>query len=324
VVVCVLVIVSGWHKAMSNYPYCIRNYQSADLDKYVFLCTEAEKLESSGRCVSPQFITEQMERPNYSSEQNLFIASIDEIIIGYLNVTPELAIGRIVLDCWVHPEHRRRGLATKLLGYAAHRGKELGAKVAHVNVAEDNVVVGKVLSRLGFSFVRRFLELRLNILDVWGVDIGSAAASCRCLQLGEENNLTQVQNCAFAGIWGYNPNTVEEIVFKTSLSNCSLDDIMLIHEGDKAVGFCWAGTSCEGGVPSARVGRILMLGVVPASRGKGIGKKLVLAGIGRLKSKGVQVVELTVDSENKAACALYKSLGFEVQTSTLWYEKAIN
>jgi mycothiol synthase len=67
-----------------------------------------------------------------------------------------------------------------------------------------------------------------------------------------------------------------------------------------------------------------MLGVAPDYRGKGIGKKLVLAGITRLKSKGLQVAELTVDSENKAACALYKSLGFEVQTSTLWYEKTIN
>jgi mycothiol synthase len=321
---CDLVIVSGWQKAMSNSPYYIRNYQSADFHKYVLLCAEAQKLESSGRCVSPQFVAEQLERPNYSPEQDLFMAGIDEIIVGYVNVTPELAIRRVVLDCWVHPEHRRRGLATKLLGHASNRARGLGAKVVHVNVAEDNVVAGRVLSRLGFSLVRRFLELRLNIADVWGLDIGPAATGCRCLQLDEENKLTQLQNCAFADTWGYNPNTVAEIAFQTSLSNFSLHDIMLIHEGDRAIGYCWIGTIFEKGVPSARVGRILMLGVPPDYRGKGIGKKLVLAGITRLKSKGLQVAELTVDSENKAACALYKSLGFEVQTSTLWYEKTIN
>ncbi len=309
---------------MSKSRHYIRNYQSADFNKYIQLYAGAEELESRGRCVSPQFVAKQLERPNYCPEQDLFIAGIDEIIVGYMNVKSELAIRRVVLDCWVHPEHRRRGLATKLLGHATKRARELGVKLVHVNVAENNVVAGRVLSRLGFSPVRRFLELKLNIADVCGLDIDPAAIGCRCLQLNEKNKLTQLQNCAFAGTWGYNPNTVEEITFQTSLSNFSLHDIMLIHEGDKAIGYCWTGTTFENGAPSSRVGRILMLGVVPNYRGKGIGKKLVLAGITRLKSKGLQVVELTVDSENKAACALYKSVGFEVQTSTLWYEKTIN
>ncbi len=67
-----------------------------------------------------------------------------------------------------------------------------------------------------------------------------------------------------------------------------------------------------------------MLGVDPHYRGKATGKKLVLAALARLKSKGLQVSELTVDSENKAAYALYQSIGFEVQASTFWYEKVIN
>lgn len=309
---------------MSKSSYHIRNYQSADFNKYVLLCAEAEKLEPSGSCVSPQFVAEQLERPNYSPEQDLFVAEVDEIIVGYMNITSELAIRRVVPNCWVHPEHRRKRLATKLLWHATNRARELGAKVVHVNVAEDNVVAGRVLSKLGFSPIRRFLELRLNIADIWELDIGPAATGCRYLQLNEENKLTQLQNCAFADTWGYNPNTVEEIAFQTSLSSFSLHDIMLVHEGDKAIGYCWIGTIFERGIPSARVGRILMLGVVPDYRGRGIGKKLLLAGITRLKSKGLQVAELTVDSENEAACALYKSLGFEVQTSTLWYEKTIN
>ena len=67
-----------------------------------------------------------------------------------------------------------------------------------------------------------------------------------------------------------------------------------------------------------------MLGVAPDYRRKGTGKKLVLAGLAQLISKGSQVAELTVDSENKAACALYRSIGFDVRANTFWYEKAIN
>ncbi|HUX48278.1 MAG TPA: GNAT family N-acetyltransferase [Dehalococcoidia bacterium] len=321
---CDLVALSIWHRAMSNFPYNIRNYQSTDFNKYVLLYAGAEKLEPSGRCVSPQFVAEQLERSNYSPEQDLFIVETDEDIVGYMNITPELTIGRVVLDCWVHPEHRRRGLATKLLGYATNRARELGAKIAHVNMAEDNVVAGRALSRLGFSLVRRFLELRLDIADVGGLDIDPAATGCLYLQLGEEDKLTQLQNRAFSGTWGFNPNTVEEIAFRTSLSTCSLDDIMLFYEGDKAIGYCWIGISCEEGIPSVRKGQILMLGVDPHYRGKGIGKKLVLAGLARLKSKGLQVAELTVDSENKTACALYQAIGFEVKANTFWYEKVIS
>ena len=66
-----------------------------------------------------------------------------------------------------------------------------------------------------------------------------------------------------------------------------------------------------------------MLGVEPDYQGMGVGKRVLLAGLARLKSKGLRVAELTVDSENKAACALYRSIGFEGQTSSLWYEKVI-
>jgi len=307
---------------MSNSLYNIRNYQPADFDKYVLLIAEAEKLDPTGRCVSPRVVAEQLEQPNYSPEQDLFILWSEDII-GYIDVKPELTIGRVVLDCWVHPEHRRRGLATKLLSDATDSARLLGAKAAHVNIRDDNVVATKVLRRSGFSFIRRFLELGLDIADVGELDIAQADLGSRYLQPGEEDKLTQLQNRAFFGTWGYNPNTVEEITFRVNSSTCSREDIVLIYEGDEAIGYCWTGISCEEGIPSKRKGRILMLGVAPDCRGKGTGKKLVLAGLARLRSKRLQVAELTVDSQNKVACALYKSIGFKVRANSFWYEKVI-
>ncbi len=301
----------------------IRNYQPVDFNRYVLLHTEVEKLEPTGSCVSSQFIAEQLRRPNYSPEQDLFIVEIDKNIVGYMDVKPELTIGRVVLDCRVHPEHRRKGLATKLLNNATNRAKELRARLAYVNIREDNIVARRVLSRLSFSLVRRFLELGLNIANVGELDMVQSTLGCCYLQPGEEDKLTQLQNRIFTGIWGYNPNTVEEITYRINSSTCFRQDIVLIYVGDKVVGYCWTGISCEEGIPSINRGRILMLGVDPDCRSKGLGKKLVLAGLARLKSKGLEIAELTVDSENKAACALYQSLGFEVQANTLWYEKVI-
>jgi mycothiol synthase len=301
----------------------IRNYQAADFHDYVSLQAEVEKLEPTGRCVSPQFIAEQLRRPEYCPQQDLFIAEIGKGIVGYMDIEAEMAIGRVVLDCRVHPEHRRRGLATELLNRAINRSKELGVKVAHVNIGEDNMVAGRILSELGFSLVRRFLELRLDIGRVAGLGIHPAMEFCY-LQPGEEDKLTEVQNRAFAGTWGYNPNTVEKIAFRINSSTCSWQDIILIYEGNKAIGCCWTGTSCEEGIPSLGKGRIHMLGVDPGYRGKGIGRELMMAGLARLKRRGLGVAELTVDSENKTARGLYESLGFEVQVNTLWYEKVMS
>ena len=310
-------------KAMSNSLYNIRNYQPTDFNKYVLLLDEAEKLEPTERCVSPRVVAEQLERPNYFPAQDLFILWSDDIV-GYMDVKQELTIGRVVLDCWVHPEHRRKGLATELLSHATDRAKELGAKAAHVNIKEGNMVARRVLSGLGFGLNRQFLELGLDIADVGKLDMSQVTKGCRYLQLGEEDKLTQLQNRAFAGTWGYNPNTVEEITFRVNSSTCSREDIVVIYQGNNALGYCWTGVGCEEGILSMRKGRILMLGVVPDYRGKGIGKRLVLAGLARLRSKGLQIAELTVDSENKAACALYQSLGFKVQANTFWYGKVID
>ncbi len=301
----------------------IRNYRPADFPKYVLLQAEVEEAAPTGRCVSSQFVAEQLGRPNYCPRDDLFIAEIGNGIVGYMDIEAELAIGRVILDCRVHPEYCGRSLATDLFNSAMNRAREMGAKVAHVNIREDNMVARKLLSELGFSLVRQFLELRLDIGRVDGLDV-HPAIEWRYLQSCQEDELTKLQNRAFADTWGYKPNTVEEITFRINLSTCSRQDIVVAYEGHRAVGCCWTGISCEEGEPSVRKGRIHMIGVDPDHRRKGIGRGLMTVGLTRLRNRGLMVAELTVDSENKAAYALYQSLGFEVQARTLWYEKLIN
>lgn len=310
---------------MSDFSYTIRNYQPADFDKFVQFRIEAEKAEPRGQHISPQVIAENLRRPDYSPEQDLFLVEIAGNVVGYTDVTLELAIGREILTCWIHPEHRRKGLARKLLGYAIRRAKGLGAKVAHVNILQDNETAKSVLSKLGFECIRRDLILRLDIAKVSRADMEQAALGCRHLQPGEEGKLTQIQNRAFAGTWGYNPNTVETIAYYLNLGNRSPEDVVVTFDGDKIIGYCWTGIGGgEKEAGSDRKGRIYMIGTDPDYRGKGVGKKVLLAGLAHLRNRGVQVAGLTVDSENKVAYALYQSIGFEVRTSSLWYEKVID
>ena len=98
----------------------------------------------------------------------------------------------------------------------------------------------------------------------------------------------------------------------------------MAFDSDKPVAYCWTGIyfSKDKG-PGERMGRIYMLGVEPDYRGRGLGRQILLAGISYLESKGVRVVELTVDRENRVAYALYTSVGFKPWKSSLWYEKRL-
>ena len=129
--------------------YIIRNYQPADFDDYVRLRQEAERLEPGGRHISAQTLAEALSRPGYSPRDDLLLVSGAGSLVGYMDMVPEMGIGRVILNCWLLPEHRRKGLATRLLGHAMDRARESGIGVAHVNVTEDNAVATTVLYQAG-------------------------------------------------------------------------------------------------------------------------------------------------------------------------------
>jgi mycothiol synthase len=146
----------------------------------------------------------------------------------------------------------------------------------------------------------------------------AAMLSCSYLEPGEEDLLTRIQNRSFAGTWGYNPNTPETINYRTGLAHFSYEDVVLACRGDNVVGYCWTEVNPAG----EGEGRICMIGVDPGCRTRGAGRRLLLAGLARLLGRGVSVTMLTVDSENRPACNLYRSVGFRLREVSLWYEKA--
>jgi len=302
---------------MNDSPYTIRNYRNADFDSFVRLYREAVKDEPPGRTSTREAVADSMKFPGYSPEEDLFIVEACGDMVGYLDVRPELAIERVIISCWVLPGHRRKGLAAKLLESGMKRTGDLGAPVAHVNILEENVSGKMFLERLGFLCIRRYLELRLDMsrLDIEQVLL--ASGGCRHLKKGEEAALTTVQNRSFSEHWGYNPNTVEMTTAFIERRNCSHEDVVLTCEVDKIIGYCWT-QLCDDDT-----GIIYMIGTDPDYRGRGIGRKLLMAGLAHMHNKNVHAVTLTVDSENTTALALYESTGFEVWKRSLWYEKAV-
>ncbi len=284
---------------MRDFSFTIRNYRPGDFNAYVQLQLDTEQFDRSGRYISSQVLAEHLGRPNYSPEKDLFVVETDGKITGYISLAPELGIGRVLLDCLVHPHYRRKGAATKLFFRAMQRAKELGAKVAQVNIPEANVAAKSLVSSLGFKFIRRFLELELDFYNIHLPDVKHGTFISRPLRSGEEDKLTEIQNRSFVGTWGFNPNTIQEIVYRINLSGSSPGDVIMAYEGEEPVGYCWTKVNPEeNAARGENKGQIHMLGVDPDYQEKGIGKEILLAGLA--------------------------SVGFEVCSTTEWYEKKVS
>ncbi len=309
---------------MDKNNFKIRNYRRGDFDNYVQLHTETNKLDRSGRPISRQRLAEDLGHPSFHPEIDLFVAEFGGSIIGYAAVFLEAAIKRAMLECMVHPLHRKKGIATKLIRRAIRHAEAAESKVAQVSVPEINLPARNLASRLGFQFIRHFYELKLDLSTIRLPDLEPSEYIIRSLGRDEADKLTHIQNRAFADSWGFNPNTPEEIAYRINLSTCSPENIMMAYLKNYPIGYCWTRIMIEDNAAAGSMkGEIHMLGVDPDFRKKGIGRNILLAGLADLKSKGVIIVELTADGEESVALGLYESVGFEVCSRTEWYEKKL-
>jgi mycothiol synthase len=307
---------------MINMDTRIRNFRMEDRESLVRFWTEVVNMEESHGPSLARELIDNLDRPNHFPEKNLFIAERMGNIIGHIDIFHEMQIGRVVVQCLVHPGHRRKGVAEILVERAIERAIELKAKIAHANISQDDKAGKRLFSKMGFRFVRRYLELRLDLSSVRLSKVKRNDYPCRPMVPGEEESLTRLQNRSFMDTWGFNPNTMEEIIYRVHLSEASFKDITLCLDGVEPIGYCWSKIFYEKDKSlDGTMGRINMLGVDPDYRGKGVGKKALLNGLIQLKSRGVRIVVLTVDNENKVARTLYQSVGFKVRSSSLWYQK---
>jgi mycothiol synthase len=264
-------------------------------------------------------------KPAYSVDENLFFAEMDGVIVGFVNVLPELGIGRAVLDYAVSPLYELETVLKALIKSALKRARQLGAAVAHLGIPSVETVPAEILSNLGLKPVRRFCDMQLNISDIDLEGADRVEWTYRYFKVGDEALLSDIQNRCFAGAWGYNPNTVADTAWQLKVRNNCPEDVILAMGRGEVIGYCWTESECgQGPTTGERKGRIYMLGADSRYRTRGLGRQLLRMGLLHLKNQGTELIEITVDTQNVAAVTLYSSLRFQLYRETVWYEKGLH
>ena len=257
-------------------------------------------------------------QPGLEPTENCLVLEQSGQIKGLALVIREFPIGRSVIEVMTSPDLAGSPEEVELVQRALARVEALGLGVAHVCVLPDSKR-GKVLEDLGFSRVRTYLDMLWNRDELPALDLPQGY-SVRSFQKGDTPLLTQVQNDAFTGSWGFCPNTEEQIEYRTHMPNTSKDGISFLFDGDIAAGYCWTVlVPAENGVR----GMIGMIGVVSQYRGKGVSRHILQAGMKHLRSVGLAEIGLEVDRSNDPAVRLYTATGFKKMGERHWFERVL-
>lgn len=101
--------------------FIVRNYHSQDFAAYVQLNPRFGKPDVVPGSDSLEALKKEFQRPGYEPTKDLFVAEVNRAIVGYVNVMPELGIGRVVLDYRVAREYCLKAILKELLDHALAR-----------------------------------------------------------------------------------------------------------------------------------------------------------------------------------------------------------
>ena len=298
----------------------IRRFLWPDLGQFTDLFNELNGIAGSEKEFDVDFMRQFLSQPSCDPERNCYVAEMGTTLVGFVLVDTELRIGRTIASGGVSRWYRNRGIGRRLLSTALAHAEGLEASVMHVQVPSGAASALHIVKSEGFRVVMTYWRMR------WETDGAPSPDLPRGFELRpfkldrDEAILTELQNAAFGGNWGFCPNTTEEISARVRLKRCDPEGIIFAMEGDRATAYAWTmRASSEAG----STGWVAMTGVRPDYRGRGLGRAVVLAGMAYLRDKGVDGVELEVAYENTAARELYQQLGFRKAAESVWYEKKL-
>ncbi|GAC1533575.1 MAG: mycothiol synthase [Acidimicrobiales bacterium] len=226
--------------------------------------------------------------------------------VGYAQVTRD---GRSwALEYVVDPHHRSDPQVTLDLLHAA-RSVIAGEGGGHVHVWRSHPTdeTDALVAAVGFTRGRDLLQLR-RPLPLEASLREPTSMQLRSFVPGQDEDAwLAVNNRAFH--WHPEQGGWDIATLKDREAEPWFDPAgFLLHDLDgRLAGFCWTKVHTD---HDPHLGEIYVIAVDPDFAGRGLGRRLTVAGLEHLADAGLAVAMLYVDATNVAARALYDHLGF--------------
>ncbi len=288
----------------------IHNYTVSDREALVDLAAFQNGWNGSERLGRETF-SHVLGQPGLEPESNCFLLEESGALQGYSLVFPEVEIRRAVIELGASNESQERSLFET----AIDRANELHNGVAHLCIMEGSPRANTAAA-YGFTKVQTYFEMVWDHKSLPEVPLPDGFWT-RSFEDGDAALLTRVQNEAFSGSWGFCPNTVEQIDYRTRAPITSPANIIFLFDGETPAGYCW---TVLHPVDSGIRGIIGMIGVVPQYRGRQVSRSILYSGMSYLRTLDICDIGLEVDGSNTPAVGLYTSTGFEKVAERYWFE----
>jgi mycothiol synthase len=228
------------------------------------------------------------------------------------------AAGRPVAELVVRPADRGHGIGTELTSRLLDRvgiePTEPAGDRLRVWAHGDSPAAAALAARFGFRRARTMNRMRRDLTALPGYALPDGV-TLRPFRPGrDEDAVTEVNHVAFEWHPEQGAMTADDVRATEAESWFDADGLLLaVADHDRLLGFHWTKVHPDAG-DGRPIGEVYVVGVRPDAQGGGLGRGLTMAGLRYLRERrGMDRVMLYVESDNQAALALYRKLGF-----TLW------
>jgi mycothiol synthase len=253
------------------------------------------------------------------------VARDGDEVVGYLNLFAGEPDSTAMAEAVVHPDARRRGIGSAMIGAGLGEGGD-GTRIwAHGNLDPARATA----AAMGLDVARELLQMRRSVQDLPQPTVPADVRLSTYSGPADDAELLRVNNAAFSwhpeqGGW-----TAADLAERRGESWFDPAGLFLAYDTTSGglLGFHWTkvhGSTLGGQERSDSgngLGEVYVVGVDPAAQGRGIGATLTLVGLRHLAERGVDTVMLYVEADNSAAVKTYERLGFEVSSADVAYTR---
>ena len=295
----------------------IKPYDEGDFDDYVRLANE---LDRQGRAVTAEDLRTSFELPWVDPTRDVALVVEGAEAVGYARVgrSSDAALNRHRFD--VNVAERLRGdaaLLDALIAWCEGRIREaassyVGPLQIRTGCYDDEAWCAAALERHGYNLARYYARMDHNEPAAVAPAAPVSGATVRLFERERETPaLMDAFNRGFEGHFEFHPMALAQFEFFFKSHWFQADKTFVAEAGGEIVAACLNRLEPQPQADGYGWGIVQQLAVVPAWRGKGLGRALLRRSVRALRDAGAERVYLWVDYANPfGAKQLYYGEGF--------------